>query len=178
GEEVWGNPQLNLRIGLCHQYDNFYEDMTALEFLSLVAKLDGFSGALAREQVVAGLGVVGLDEKAWRRPIKTYSKGMRQRVKLAQALMHDPDLLILDEPMTGLDPVGRRAISDLIRERADLGKSVIVSTHILHEVETLTDQILLLANGRVLAEGDVHTIRESLETHPYAIKVVCSQPRR
>ena len=102
---------------------------------------------------------------------------MRQRVKLAQALIHRPDLLILDEPMTGLDPVGRHEIAEIIVDWAKEGKTVVVSTHILHEVEELTDQILLLADGRVVAEGDVHEIRRSLEDHPYSIKIVCDRPR-
>ncbi len=177
GEPIWENHALNQRIGLCHQYDNFYEDMRALEFVTLMASLTGFSRREAGRRAAEMLRETGLMESAWKRRIKGFSKGMRQRVKLAQALIHRPDLLILDEPMTGLDPVGRHEIAEIIVDWAKEGKTVVVSTHILHEVEELTDQILLLADGRVVAEGDVHEIRRSLEDHPYSIKIVCDRPR-
>ncbi|MFT7617864.1 MAG: ABC-2 type transport system ATP-binding protein [Planctomycetota bacterium] len=177
GEPVWGNHDLNRRMGICHQYDNFYEDMTATEFTILMARLSGFKRKEVGARVREMLQEVGLEEKAWKRKIKGFSKGMRQRVKLAQAMIHRPDLLFLDEPMTGLDPVGRHEIAAIIKSWADQGKTVVVSTHILHEVEDLTNQILLLADGRVVAEGDVHDIRSSLEDHPYSIKVVCDKPR-
>ncbi|MCA9321008.1 MAG: ABC transporter ATP-binding protein, partial [Planctomycetes bacterium] len=178
GESVWNNHLLNLRIGLCHQFDNFYEDMSAIEFITLMARLTGFRGRGLAGRVRDELARVGLEESAWKRPIATYSKGMRQRVKLAQAVMHDPELLFLDEPMTGLDPIGRHEIANMIKDFAAMGRSVLISTHILHEVETLTDQILLVAFGRVIAEGEVHEIRESLEHHPYTIRVRCDAPRR
>lgn len=177
GEPVWCNSRLNLRLGLCHQHDNFYEDMTGLQFVTLMAKLSGIAPKDSKARASTLLERVGLPDKAWTRRLRTYSKGMRQRTKLAQALIHEPDMLFLDEPMTGLDPVGRHEISELVRDLAAVGKSVLISTHILHEVETLTDQILLLARGKVIAEGDVHHIRESLETHPYSIMVVCDRPR-
>ncbi|MEZ6194867.1 MAG: ABC transporter ATP-binding protein [Planctomycetota bacterium] len=178
GEPVWDNPALNARIGLCHQYDDFYEDMTAREFVRLMARLSGFSRADSRRRADETLERVGLEAEARDRKIRGYSKGMRQRTKIAQALIHDPDLLLLDEPMTGLDPVGRHEVTRLIQDLAAAGKSVIVSTHILHEVEALTERILVLAQGRLVADGDLHEIRESLENHPYAIRVVCDRPRR
>jgi ABC-2 type transport system ATP-binding protein len=178
GQSAWDNPSLNRRLGLSHQYDDFYEDMSAREFIGLVARLSGMARGEARERAEATLDRVGLDPAARTRPIGGYSKGMRQRTKLAQALVHEPDLLLLDEPMTGLDPVGRHDVARLIREFAEAGKSVIVSTHILHEVEALTDRILLLAAGRIVADGDLHEIRASLEEHPYAIRIVCDRPRR
>ena len=177
GQKVWDNPEINTRLGLCHQYDSFYEDMTGVEFVTLMAKFQGVPRRAAREHARGCLRRVALVEASWNRPIRGYSKGMRQRVKLAQALLHDPDVLFLDEPMTGLDPEGRHDISEVIRDFARTGRTVLVSTHILHEVEALTDQILLLSQGRVLAEGDVHHIRESLETHPYSIKIACDRPR-
>ncbi len=177
GSPVWGDPELNHHIGLCNQHDNFYEDLHAVDFITLMAKLSGLPRKGLGDRVREMLHRVGLEEKAWSRSIKTYSKGMRQRTKLAQALMHDPRVVFLDEPMTGLDPVGRHEITAIIRDIAARGGSVVVSTHILHEVMTMTDQILLLANGRVLAEGDVHEIRSSLENHPYRVKIVCDRPR-
>ncbi|MEE9392173.1 MAG: ABC transporter ATP-binding protein [Planctomycetota bacterium] len=177
GEPIWDNPRLNERIGLCHQYDNFYEEMTAVEFLRFICRLTGFRGTAARQRADYVLDRVGLEKCDRVRAIRTYSKGMRQRTKLAQALVHEPELLFLDEPMTGLDPVGRYEISKLLEGLAKMGKSIVVSTHILHEVEALTDQILLLAEGRILAEGDIHQIRASLEQHPYQIRVVSNAAR-
>jgi ABC-2 type transport system ATP-binding protein len=109
--------------------------------------------------------------------IGAYSKGMRQRVKLAQAIVHDPALLILDEPLSGMDPLGRRKTIKLIREWARAGKSIIVSSHILHEVESMTSNILLINNGRILAEGDVHQIRELIDEHPHTVYVRAADPR-
>lgn len=178
GGDPWDNPSLNARMGLSHQYDEFYEDLSARSFIRVIARLSGMKARLARERTEEVLDRVGLDPSARDRAIGGYSKGMRQRTKLAQALVHDPDLLFLDEPMTGLDPVGRHDISELVRSFSDEGKSVIVSTHILHEVEALTDRILVLAAGRLVADGDLHEIRASLEQHPYSIKIVCDRPRR
>ena len=109
--------------------------------------------------------------------IGAYSKGMRQRVKLAQAIVHDPELLILDEPLAGMDPLARRRTIRLIREWARAGKSIIVSSHILHEIESMTSNILLINNGRILAEGDVHQIRDLIDEHPHTVYVRAENPR-
>ena len=109
--------------------------------------------------------------------IGAYSKGMRQRVKLAQALVHDPELLILDEPLTGMDPLMRRKTIRFIKEWARAGKHIIVSSHILHEIESMTSNILLINNGRILAEGNVHQIRDLIDTHPHTVFVRADQPR-
>jgi len=177
GAPVRGNPEIYLHIALCPEFDNFWEDMNAVEFVTVLAKLTGFNGRSARRRSEELIDLVGLAD-ARGRAIKTYSKGMRQRVKLAQALIQDPDVVFLDEPLTGLDPVARRAVTDIVRDLAAVGKSVVVSSHVLHEVEAMTDQLLLLARGRVVAEGDVHQIRESLEMRPYAIRVVCDDGRK
>ena len=109
--------------------------------------------------------------------IGAYSKGMRQRVKLAQAIVHDPALLILDEPLAGMDPLARRKTIRLIREWGRAGKSIIVSSHILHEIESMTSNILLINNGRILAEGDVHQIRDLIDEHPHTVYVRAEDPR-
>ena len=109
--------------------------------------------------------------------IGAYSKGMRQRVKLAQAIVHDPALLILDEPLAGMDPLARRRTIRLIRDWARAGKSVLVSSHILHEIESMTGNILLINNGRILAEGDVHHIRDLIDEHPHTVYVRAENPR-
>jgi ABC-2 type transport system ATP-binding protein len=109
--------------------------------------------------------------------IGAYSKGMRQRVKLAQALVHDPELLILDEPLTGMDPLMRRRTIRLIKDWARAGKHIIVSSHILHEIESMTSNILLINNGRIVAEGNVHQIRDLIDTHPHTVHVRAADPR-
>jgi ABC-2 type transport system ATP-binding protein len=109
--------------------------------------------------------------------IGAYSKGMRQRVKLAQAIVHEPELLILDEPLAGMDPLARRKTIRLIRNWARAGKSVLVSSHILHEIEAMTSNILLINNGRILAEGDVHSIRDLIDEHPHTVYVRGQNPR-
>ncbi|RPJ83542.1 MAG: ABC transporter ATP-binding protein, partial [Acidobacteria bacterium] len=111
------------------------------------------------------------------RKIGAYSKGMRQRVKLAQAIVHDPQVLILDEPLSGMDPIGRRKTIRLIKDWAREGRSVIVSSHILHEIEAMTSNILLINNGRILAEGNVHQIRDLIDTHPHTVFVRAADPR-
>jgi ABC-2 type transport system ATP-binding protein len=115
--------------------------------------------------------------EAANKKIGAYSKGMRQRVKLAQAIVHDPALLILDEPLAGMDPLARRRTIRLIREWARAGKSIIVSSHILHEIESMTANILLINNGRILAEGDVHHIRDLIDEHPHTVYVRAADPR-
>jgi len=117
---------------------------------------------------------VDLTEAAHKK-IGAYSKGMRQRIKLAQALVHDPELLILDEPLSGMDPIGRRKTMRMVREWAKQGKSVLVSSHILHEIEAMTSNIVLINNGRIVAEGDVHQIRDLIDEHPHTVSIRTSQ---
>lgn len=176
GEDVDGNVDVLRRIGICPDFDNFYEDMTGLEFTTFFAKLAGLPTAVAKRAADETLTRLGLMD-ARKRRIRGYSKGMRQRVKLAQALVHAPDLIFLDEPMTGLDPVARHEVAEMLKDFARTGKSVLISSHILHEVESITENFVLLAHGQVLAEGDVHAIREELEHHPYMIRIVCTKPR-
>jgi ABC-2 type transport system ATP-binding protein len=109
--------------------------------------------------------------------IGAYSKGMRQRVKLAQAIALDPELLILDEPLNGMDPIQRRRTIQLIHDWAAAGRSVLVSSHVLHEVEALTSNVLVINNGRIVAEGDVHHIRELIDEHPHSVSIRAGQPR-
>jgi ABC-2 type transport system ATP-binding protein len=159
GEPIWRNPHLYFQIGFCPEQDAFYERMTGLEWVTALVRLNGLSD----EEAVAAAprAHTRVDQKdAAGKKIGAYSKGMRQRVKLAQAIVHDPGLLILDEPLSGMDPLARRKSIRLIREWARAGKSIIVSSHILHEIESMTANILLINNGRILAEGDVHAIRD------------------
>lgn len=176
GEPIWGNPALYARIGFCPEQDAFYERMTGLEWVIALVRLHGCSEPEATHLAERALAEVDLTDAAQKK-IGAYSKGMRQRVKLAQAIVHDPDLLILDEPLSGMDPLGRRRTMKLIREWARRGKSVLVSSHILHEVEAMTSDILLINNGRIVAEGNVHQIRALIDTHPHTVYIRASDPR-
>ena len=176
GEPIWGNPKLYFRIGFCPEQDSFYERMTGLEWVTALVRLNGLGDREAKTAAERALTTVDLMDAANKR-IGAYSKGMRQRVKLAQALVHDPELLILDEPLSGMDPLGRRKTMKMIREWAKQGKSILVSSHILHEIESITSNILLINNGRILAEGNVHQIRELIDTHPHTVYIRAENPR-
>ena len=176
GESIWGNPGLYARIGYCPDHDGFYERMTGRRWLEALVRLNGLSPTDAREAAARALQVVELSDAADMK-IGGYSKGMRQRVKLAQAIVHDPELLILDEPLSGMDPVMRRRTIRLIRDWARTGKSVLVSSHVLHEVESMTSNILLINNGRILAEGNIHQIMEIIDDHPHTVFVRAADPR-
>ena len=176
GEPIWRNPHLYFQIGFCPEQDAFYERMTGLEWVTALVRLNGLSEKEATEAAVRALTTVDLMEAADKK-IGAYSKGMRQRVKLAQALVHDPQLLILDEPLSGMDPLARRKTIRMIRDWARAGRSVIVSSHILHEIESMTANILLINNGRILAEGDVHHIRDLIDEHPHTVFVRAQDPR-
>ena len=176
GEPIWGNPGLYFRIGFCPEQDAFYERMTGLEWVSALVRLNGLDGTEAEATARRALDVVDLADAADKK-IGAYSKGMRQRVKMAQALAHDPALLILDEPLAGMDPIARRKMIRLIRELGRAGKSVIVSSHILHEIESMTSNILLINQGRILAEGNVHQIRDLIDGHPHTVYIKADQTR-
>ena len=177
GEPIWGNPSLFFRVGFCPEQDAFYERMTGLEWVRALVSLNGLEENAADEAARRALETLELMEYA-NRKIGAYSKGLRQRVKLAQAIAHDPQLLILDEPLSGMDPGLRRKTIRLIREWARAGKSVLVSSHILHEIEAMTSNILLIHNGRILAEGDVHQIRDLIDEHPHTVYVRAHDPRQ
>ena len=176
GQPIWGNPGLFFRIGFCPEQDAFYERMTGLEWVSALVRLNGLGEQDALAAARTALDRVDLLPAADKR-IGAYSKGMRQRVKLAQALVHDPELLILDEPLSGMDPIMRRKTIRLIKEWARAGKSILVSSHILHEIEAMTSNILLVHNGRILAEGNVHQIRDLIDEHPHTVYIKAADPR-
>jgi len=175
-EAIWGNPTIYSRIGFCPEQDAFYDRMTGLEWVTALVRLNGLNDAEADAAAKRAIDRVDLMEAA-NKKIGAYSKGMRQRIKLAQALVHDPQLLILDEPLTGMDPLMRRKTIRLIKDWARAGKHIIVSSHILHEIESMTSNILLINNGRIVAEGNVHQIRELIDTHPHTVYVRGENPR-
>jgi len=176
GEPIWKNPKLYFRVGFCPEQDAFYERMTGLEWVTALVRLNGYSekeAAIAAEKALTGVDLMDAANKK----IGAYSKGMRQRVKLAQAIVHDPEMLILDEPLSGMDPLARRRTMKMIRDWARQGKSVLVSSHILHEVESMTSNSLLINNGRILAEGNVHQIRDLIDEHPHTVYIRADDPR-
>lgn len=176
GEPVWCNYDLLRRVGFCPDHENYYEDMTGFEFVYWLTRCVGLSAPAARKAAEESIERVGMTGRMHDR-ISTYSRGMRQRVKLAQCLAHNPEVLFLDEPMTGLDPLGRHAIFELIRTLGREGKTVVVSSHILYEIERVTSTIVLLHRGRVLAQGDVHQVRALIDAHPHSVSIRCKHAR-
>lgn len=176
GEAPFGNPSVLRRIGYCPEADALYEDLTGLEFVTAMAELSGYPREAARKRAKDALAEFGL-EGAMDRKMGGYSRGMRQRAKLAQAIVHEPDVLLLDEPLTGTDPASRQQILDALRRAAKKGAVVLFSTHVLHEIEALTDQLLLMARGQVVAQGEMQEIRDVLDEHPHHVRVQCDRPR-
>src|SRR4029079_9895159 len=170
GQTVWNNASLNRSIGLCPEQDAFYEWMTGWDFVFTCAQLTGLSRKVARSAAERTIASVGM-EPHQNRAIRGYSKGMRQRIKMAQALVHDPEVLFLDEPLTGTDPLARRELMDIITRIGNEGKSVLVSSHVLYEVQALTSNIVLLNRGRLVAHGNVRQIRDLIDKHPHHIKI-------
>ena len=177
GHRPFGNPEALRLIGLCPEADALYDELTGLEFVALMAELSGYDPKTAKERAADALDRFGLGDARERR-IGGYSRGMRQRAKLAQSIVHDPKVLLLDEPLTGTDPTSRATILDEIRRRADEGAVVVFSTHVLPEIETITDQVMLIARGQLVAQGKVHEIRDLLEEHPHHVRVYCPEPRK
>ncbi len=176
GEPIWQNPKLYFRIGFCPEQDSFYERMTGLEWVTALVRLNGVSDTDADAMARRAIEAVDLTDASDKK-IGAYSKGMRQRIKMAQAIAHDPQLLILDEPLSGMDPIMRRKTIRMIKDWGRAGRSIIVSSHILHEIESMTSNILLINQGRILAEGNVHQIRDLIDEHPHTVYVKADQTR-
>ncbi len=174
GESPWNNPELSIRIGYCPEHDGFWEWMSGRAFIEALARLRGLEKP--REAAAEAIDRVGLGEAAGRR-ISGYSRGMRQRLKLAQAVVHKPAFLVLDEPLTGCDPVVRQEILDHIRGFAAAGAGILVSSHVLREIEALTRRVAVMHRGRLAAEGDVAEIRDLLDRHPRRVRIRCAKPR-
>lgn len=176
GQRVQNNPSLYSRIGFCPEHDSFYEDMTGWVFLTSLLKLHGFAPAEVRSRAEKALEIVELSTDR-DRLVRAYSRGMRQRLKFAQAIAHEPEIIILDEPMNGLDPLGKRKLIRLIKAYKEEGKTVIVSSHVLPEIEALTRTIILIHQGKIFARGDIHYIRDLIDTHPHMVAIKCADPR-
>ncbi len=176
GRPIWNATGLFARIGFCPEQDAFYDELTGGEFVTRLLGLQGFSRTEAMARAEKALRFVELfAEKD--RLLRGYSRGMRQRLKIAQTIAHDPEILILDEPLNGLDPLSKRKIIRLIRDLRDAGRTIIVSSHVLPEIEALTRSIVLLHQGKILAQGDIPYIRDLIDKHPHKISVKCADPR-
>ena len=163
-------------LGYCPDHAHLYEEMTGEEFVRTMCALQGFPASEVRDRTTDALREVGMSDRAGRR-LAGCSHGMRQRFKLAQALVHDPQVLLLDEPLTGIDPGGRREINDLLFRLADKGKRILVSSHILNDIEQLADRILVLSRGRLIASGSLSEIRQLLDDRPLLIEIMADDPR-
>jgi len=167
--------ELYRMVGYCTQYDSFPAGATGLTFLRSSLELYGLDQEAATSAAWESLATVGLEEAGNRR-IAGYSKGMRQRVKLAHACCHEPQVLVLDEPLNGLDPMARVEIIDLLQGWAAAGRHVIVSSHILHEVDVISDRVIMIHGGTVVAEGSIRAVRGELTEHPMQVLVRCDTP--
>lgn len=177
GESPWNRDHLLRTIGLCPSVDVLYPNVTGFEWVRYLIELHGFSRSEAADRAERCLGDVGLGPAMYR-AMGTYSLGMRQRTKLAQAFAHDPQLLILDEPFNGLDPIGRHEMTELLQRWIRSGRSLILASHILHEVEAISPSFLLIRGGRLLASGPPAEIHTLLADVPNEIRIRCDQPKR
>jgi ABC-2 type transport system ATP-binding protein len=165
------------QVGYCTQYDAFPRALTGRQFLTAFLRIHGFSKEEAGTRAAAAIERVGLTQAADRK-VAGYSKGMRQRIKLAHAIAHQPSILILDEPLNGLDPMARAEVLLLLETLAAEGLHVILSSHVLHEVDRISDRVILMSGGYVVAEGNIQGVRSEMQAHPMQILLRCDQPAR
>ena len=173
GQEARGNIGLYRRIGVMLEHDVLYSFMTGREFVRLAARLQGVNDEAAVDRAIHAANL----EDAQHRPTGTYSRGMRQRIRLAGAIVHEPEVLILDEPLNGTDPRQRVEFADFVARLSAQGKAILISSHILEEVEALADRILLVVSGKLAASGDFHAIREKLDERPFQVRIGASKQR-
>lgn len=162
-------------VGYCTQFDSFPKGFNGRDFLYSYLRVHGYCHRGAKDLAEEAIGRVGLTDAAHRK-VAGYSKGMRQRIKLAQAICHKPTVLILDEPLNGLDPMARAEMIELFKALAREGRHVVISSHILHEVDLISDQVILLNEGYVVAEGDIMGVRTEMDKHPLQILIRCDKP--
>jgi ABC-2 type transport system ATP-binding protein len=174
GEPVRGNPGLYRRIGFMAEHESVYDFLTGRQFVRLAAELQGV--AEVDPAVDRAIEIVDLGDAQGRR-LKDYSRGMRQRMRLAATLVHDPPLLILDEPLSGTDPGQRLRLRNVIRALGEAGRTILVSSHILEEVDELADRIHLMVGGKLAASGDYRAIRQQLNDRPFVVRIDAANPR-
>jgi ABC-2 type transport system ATP-binding protein len=175
GQPVRNNPPLYRRLGVMSEHETVYGFMKGREFVRMMGRLRGVTDL--ERAVDRAIELVDLAD-AQHRPMETYSRGMRQRMRLAATLVHDPEILILDEPLNGADPRQRVHFQHLLRQLAADGRTIVLSSHILEEVEALADTVLLIVNGKLAASGGFRAIRAALNQRPYHVRVLCDAPRR
>lgn len=175
GESPRNNPALMKRIGFCPGFEGLYAKTSGIDWVTLLLRLHGIPRKQARDRAAECLTLTGMGDHM-QRPIATYSRGMRQRTKMAQAIGHEPELLILDEPFSGLDPIGRAEMTNVLSDWISLGNSLIIASHVLHEIEALTNSFLLICGGRLLASGTAAEVNELLFDTPSEIEIDCGQP--
>ena len=173
GEETLGNTRLYSRIGVMPEHDALYSFMTGREFTRMAARLQGVRDESAVDKAIAAVNLADAQD----RRTGTYSRGMRQRIRLAATLVHEPEVLLLDEPLNGTDPRQRVEFADLVARLRAEGKTILISSHILEEVETLADRILLVVSGKLAASGGYRAIRESLDERPFKVRIAASKQR-
>jgi ABC-2 type transport system ATP-binding protein len=176
GGSPFESVEVRRRIGYAPEHEKAWDELTALELVTAMAELSGVPRSKARTAAAAALDHTGMTYAKDRR-VKGFSKGMRQRTKLATAIAHDPDFLLLDEPLTGVDPKARIEIVEQIKRLGEAGKTIVISSHVLYEIEALTSDIVVIYRGQVLAEGNVYEIRKLIDRHPHRIRVECDKPR-
>ena len=177
GTSPYKPDELFQKVGYCGGFDSFPPGVTGAEFIARYLSLHGFGRSRIEDLTFKALERVGLLDAA-NRKVAAYSKGMRQRVRLAQSIAHQPTVLILDEPLNGLDPMARAETIDLFRTIASEGLHLIISSHILHEVDMMSDAVVLLNNGYIVAEGDVREVRDEMDDQPIQVLIRCSRPGR
>jgi ABC-2 type transport system ATP-binding protein len=171
-----GDPMEFFReVGYCTQFDSFPRGLTGWEFVFDSLLLHGMGGGDAHKLTFEALERVGLTEAASRK-IAGYSKGMRQKIRLAQAIAHHPQVLVLDEPLNGLDPIARAELLALFEELSRLGMHLVISSHILDEVDRISDRVVLITGGYLVAEGDIHTVRKEVRDRPMQVLIRCDRP--
>jgi ABC-2 type transport system ATP-binding protein len=170
GLDPFAAPEVFARLGLCPEQDKFYEDLSGEAFVTALTRLHGFPAREATGHAHHALARVGMTDHM-RKPMRAMSRGMRQRVKIAQSIAHDPPVVLLDEPLTGTDPVGRADLIALVRTLGQEGRCVLVSSHVLHEVEAMTHQVVLVRYGRLRAKGDIGRLRALLDDRPYRFRI-------
>ena len=175
GQPVRDNPPLYRRLGVMSEHETVYGFMKGREFVRMMGRLRGVTDL--ERAVDRAIELVDLAD-AQHRAMETYSRGMRQRMRLAATLVHDPEILILDEPLNGADPRQRVHFQHLLRQLAADGRTILLSSHILEEVEALADTVLLIVNGKLAASGGFRAIRAALNQRPYHVRVLCDDPRR
>ncbi|CAN5523260.1 ABC transporter ATP-binding protein [soil metagenome] len=175
GADPFTDADVRRRIGYAPEHEKTGDELTPKELVTYMAELAGVPRAEATKTAEAALAEMGMT-KSMNRRVRGFSKGMRQRVKLATAIAHKPDLLLLDEPLTGVDPIARVDIVERIKKLGQNGTTIVISSHVLYEIEALTSEIAVIYRGQVLAEGNVYEIRKLIDKQPHRIRIECDRP--